>query len=99
MVCGLFFAPIPQQNEATINQLVGIMSAIQLGIIGFYFGGSKLSETSQKLFAASKERADATIQEIAKAPVIAAVDPSKTVQAADMNVEVAGNVTVQEDKK
>jgi hypothetical protein len=70
---------IPKDNQATMNQLIGALTIIQTAIVGYYFGGSKSAERAQTQIAASKDKADSVIGEIAKAappPAIVPVVPA-----------------------
>ena len=72
----MMLRPLPDGNEASLNQLIGALTIIQTGIIAFYFRGSKADETAQNKIMASKEKADAALVEIAKAapaPVVPTV--------------------------
>lgn len=98
MVAALFFFDIPEANEKLVFTLAGSMGTIQTAIIGYYFGSSKAAEMSQRTIADSKSKAESTLQEIAKAPVQAAVlaaakEPS-TQPVADMTV-TADTVNVE----
>jgi hypothetical protein len=74
---------IPADNKDAINGLLGALTIVQSGIVQFYFGGSKASETMQQKLVSGKERADAAVQDIAKAApavaaaVVAAAAPTK----------------------
>lgn len=101
MVAALFFVAIPPGNKDLILTIAGIMSSVQAAIIGYYFGSSKAAELGQKTIAASKERADTTLQELAKAPVLAAAAVASAdmpVKADDVSIEAKGNVTVNGGK-
>lgn len=67
MVSMLYFVEIPMANKEPLLQLFGLMSAIQMALISFYFGGSKVNETTQETIVASKVKTDAAMLEIAKA--------------------------------
>ena len=103
----LFWKAIPENNTRVIDQLVAILSINQTGIVGFYFGGSKAAVDSQKLIAASKERAETTVQDIAKAsaPTAAAAVAASvanpqagTISTDTMNV-TTGTMNVTDDGK
>lgn len=73
---------IPKDNEGSLNQLIGALTIIQTGIIGFYFGGSKANEKTQAANVARSLRSEAVVQEIAKAtPVATAAAVAATVAA------------------
>lgn len=69
MVGLLYFVEIPAGNKEPLLQLFGLMSAIQMALIAFYFGSSKNAENTQQLIAQSKERTDNTMREIVKEAV------------------------------
>lgn len=73
MVGFLYFVEIPLSNKDPLLQLFGLMSAIQMALIGFYFGGSKQVEATQRATEQSKARAETVVQEIAKTVPAAAV--------------------------
>lgn len=58
---------IPLENKELVAQVMGILSVIQTGIIGYFFGSSRSAEVSLKAGVASRQKADSTIQDIAKA--------------------------------
>ncbi len=97
---------IPQENADAINQLLGALTIIQTTIVAFFFGGSKGAETMQKQLTVSKDKADSTVQDIAKsapavaAAVVAAQVPTNghPIKAADVKEEAQGDVTVTGDK-
>lgn len=66
MVGALMFFEIPTNNRELLIGLVGIMSAAQLGIIKFYYDGSKVAESAQMANIARSAKTDSVIQEIAK---------------------------------
>ncbi len=82
MVGALMFFNIPENNRELLIGLVGIMSAAQLGIIKYYYDGSKGAEQSQAANIARSARTDSVVQEIAKAaaPVAAAAVAAATGQ-------------------
>ena len=97
MVGALVLIDVPSSNEKTVDMLIGIMSAIQLSIVGRYFGGSKTADDAQRLIAQSKERTDTVLRETVAAVVPAA--PAKgSIKAEDVKVEAQGDVTVTEKK-
>lgn len=63
----LYFFPLPETNKDALLYLFGILSGIELTIIAFYFGGSQTVEATQRAVVQSKARADAVVQEIARA--------------------------------
>lgn len=67
MVACLFFIQIPDANREPLLQLFGLMSAIQMALISFYFGSSKSGEATQRAIQQRQGRSEAVIQEIAKA--------------------------------
>src|SRR5688500_10113397 len=97
LVILLIFVAVPPTNEKTVDTLFGIMSAIQLAIVGRYFGGSKNAEDVQRVLAQGRERTDSTLREIIREAVPAAAvpnGPGKPIKAEDVKVEAAGDVTV-----
>jgi hypothetical protein len=72
MVGMLFFIEIPLTNKEPLLQLFGLMSAIQMALIAFYFGSSKSGEASQRAIEQSKGRSDAVVQAIAQTVPVAA---------------------------
>src|SRR5688572_8605580 len=91
LVILLIFVAVPPTNEKTVDTLFGIMSAIQLAIVGRYFGGSKNAEDAQRLIAQSKERTDSTLREIVTSTVPVSGKPARV---DDVSMQVEGNVTV-----
>ena len=96
-------SPLPDGNEASLNQLIGALTIIQTGIIAFYFRGSKADETVQNKIMASKDKTDDALVQIAKAApapiaaeVPAALPPAAAVDT--MNVQ-AENVEVNQPKE
>lgn len=81
MVGILMLKGIPADNKDVVNTLVGILSVIQTGIIGYYFGGSKTAEVAQKAGVEGRAKADEALQSIAKSVpdvlplVVPKVDP------------------------
>ena len=109
LMFALLFHEIPQSNRELMLTLVGIMSAAELGIIKYFFDGSKGAEKAQ---AASSERASQSaqvLQEIARtvpaAAAIAAATPStgaptpdKPIQADAVNIDTQTTNINQEVK-
>lgn len=80
MIAALFFVEMPSSNREAFLALVGIMSAAQLGIIKYYYDGTKAHDTTARAGIAEKARVSETLQEIAKAvpaalPIVAAAPP------------------------
>lgn len=69
------------------------MSSIQLQLIGFYYGGSKHAEATQRAIEQRQGRAAAVVEEIAK--TVAPAPPAGAVTPAPMNPET-GNVPAAE---
>lgn len=82
MVSAMLFKGIPTENRDAINQLIGALTIIQTGIIGFYFGGSKANDAAQTQAAISRERTDTALTEIAKAVPVLAVPSAPVVTPA-----------------
>lgn len=92
MVGLLFFVEIPAANKEPLLQLFGLMSAIQMAIIGFFYGSSKNAEATQRAIEQRQGRSEAIVQEIAKTvPVAAAV-----AAAASAAPPSAGTITTEE---
>lgn len=64
MVMTLAFVDVPTTNEKTVDMLIGIMSAIQMSIVGRYFGGSKSADDAQQQLAHNKEKNDTALREV-----------------------------------
>ena len=79
MVGGLFFVVIPLPNKEPLLQLFGLMSAIQMALISFFFGSSKTAEVSHRSSELRQGRTDAIVQDIAKSVPIAAALAAATV--------------------
>lgn len=67
MVVLLIFVDIPESNQKTVDILAGAMTAIQMAIVGRFFGGSKSADDAQKLIAQSKERTDSAMRAVVEA--------------------------------
>lgn len=73
MMGALMFFKIPEDNEKLLFTLAGIMSGAQLGIIKYYFDGSKGAEAAQQANIARSARTDSVVAGIAaQAPAVAA---------------------------
>lgn len=85
----LMLHEIPGSNRELLLTLAGIMSAAQLGIIKYYYDGSKGADTAQVANLARSSRTDAVIQEIAKtAPAaVAAAATGAPISPADVPKE------------
>jgi hypothetical protein len=93
MVGMLFLIEIPEDNEKPLLQLLGLMSAIQMSLVAYYYGSSKNAESSQQLIAESKERTDSVLREAVVPPIKQTRQP--TVPAKDVTVQAEGDVTVE----
>lgn len=93
----LLFRDIPAGNKDPLMQVLGLMSAIQMAIVAFYYGSSKSGEATQRAIEQRQGRSEAVVQEIAKAtPQAPRVDsPGNPTKVADMTV-TAKDVTVNE---
>lgn len=91
MVASVVFIDIPDGNASTINNLVGAMTVIQTAITGYFFGSSKSAQDSQRLIAVSKERTDSVLRGVVASTAVA----PGAIRADDVNVQAAGNVTVE----
>jgi hypothetical protein len=69
MVGMLYLIEIPPGNKDPLLQLFGLMSAIQMALVAYYFGSSKNAESSQQLIAESKERTDSVLRDAVVAPI------------------------------
>lgn len=82
MMGALMFFNIPENNRELLLTLVGIMSAAQLGIIKYYYDGSKGADKVQAANMARSVKSEAVVQEIAKtAPTATAAAVAATVAA------------------
>jgi hypothetical protein len=111
MVAGLFFVPVPKDNQQLLNTVVGIMGTIQVALMSYFYGFTKGAATAQAASDARKQSTDLVLQDIAKqsAPVAAAAVAAATTgvpvtlpvapaPAGDMTV-TADNVVVTEQRK
>lgn len=64
----IFFVVVPQANEDIIKQIMPILSAIQLGIVQYFYNKSNQQ---------SRERTDQTVEKVASA-VVTLADTAKT---------------------
>lgn len=95
MMGALMFVTIPVANREILLTLAGIMSAAQLGIIKYYYDGSKGAEKAQAAGIARAARTDTTLQEIAKAaPAVAVAAATGSVPAQTQAPIVADNVAI-----
>ncbi len=75
----LMFVPIPDQNKELMLTLAGILSAAQLGIIKYFYDGSKSADKVQSANIARSIKSEAVVQDIAKAaPTVAAATTGPT---------------------
>lgn len=82
MMGALMFVTIPTENREILLTLAGIMSAAQLGIIKYYYDGSKSADKAQAANIARSVKSEAVVQEIAKtAPVATAAAVAANVAA------------------
>lgn len=63
----LMFFEIPANNRELFLTLIGVMSAAELGIVKYYFDGSKGAQVAQQASIARSIKNDAIVQDIAKA--------------------------------
>ncbi len=64
---------VPAANEKLLYTLAGIMSSIQLGVIKYYFDGTRGAEAAQQANIARAARTDGVVAGIASsAPAVAA---------------------------
>jgi hypothetical protein len=72
----LMFVPIPDQNKELMLTLAGILSAAQLGIIKYFYDGSKSADKVQTANIARSMKSESVLQSIAAAvPNAAPVSP------------------------
>lgn len=76
-VCSVTWFQIPEANEKIVAQILAIISMIQSGIVGYFFGSSKSAEVSLKAGVVARQKADSTIQDIAKAPPTNGIEAPK----------------------
>lgn len=85
MVGLLFFVVVPVENKEPLLQLFGLMSAIQMALIAFYFGSSKSGEMTQRAIEQRQGRAEATIQEMVKIN-----PPIAPIKSKDVSIDATG---------
>ena len=71
MLFMLMLYPIPEANKELLLTLAGIMSAAQLGIIKYFYDGSRGADAVQQANIARSVRSEAVVQEIAKTVPVA----------------------------
>ena len=99
MVGLLYFVAIPEANKEPLLQLFGLMSAIQMALISFYFGSSRNAEATSRALEQRQGRAEAVMHEIATKAAPGVISNAAPIPAKDVTVEAAGGVTVTGDKK
>jgi hypothetical protein len=101
MIILQYVVDIPAGNEESIKILISNMTLIQAGIVGYFFGSSKNTESVQRALAQGNERTTNVVRELAvkAGNEVPPADPTKTVQAADMNVAVSGDLNVKDAPK
>ena len=67
MLFCLMLHEVPQANRELLLTLAGIMSAAQLGIIKYFYDGSRGADAVQQANVARSVKSEAVVQEIAKA--------------------------------
>lgn len=77
MVGLLFFIEIPAPNRDPVLNLFGLMGAIQMAIIGFYFGSSKSGESAQRAVEQRQLQSDEAAQIVASNVASVEVDMKK----------------------
>ena len=85
---------IPKESAPIVQQLISIMSMIQAAIAGYFYGASKAATESNQAVARIAEAAPGVA-----AAVVSAAGGNGAVKAADMKVDVAGDVTVTQPEK
>lgn len=106
----LMVYPIPDQNKELMLTLAGILSAAMLGIVKYFYDGSKSSDKVQTANIARSVKSESVVQSIAQsaAPVAAAAvaaaagaptPPAPTAPIVADAVKIdAQNVTVDQPK-
>jgi hypothetical protein len=107
----LMFYAIPDQNKELMLTLAGILSAAMLGIVKYFYDGSKSADKVQSANIARSVKSEAVVQDIAKAaaPVAAAAvaaatgaappsPPTGSIQTDAVKID-ATNVTVDQPSK
>jgi hypothetical protein len=94
---------VPSESKDIVQYLMGIMSAVQLSIINYYYGSSKAGSDGQKTSDDRKIKIDDIITDIArKASNLPPDKPSKPLDsplsAENVNIEAKGDVNVTKDK-
>lgn len=103
MVGALMFVPVPEDNRDILLPLIGIMSAVQLGIIKYYYDGSKGAEKAQTANIVRASRTDAVVQELAKtapltaAAAVAAASSSGVTNSTAPQTITTDNINVEAD--
>ncbi len=95
MITMIVFVEIPPANSDVVKILAGIMTAIQVNIVQYFFGNTKTADTSQRLIAQSKERTDSVLRDV----VSAATPVTSAIPAKDVSVTAQGDVTVEAHSK
>lgn len=95
MMAALMTIEIPTANREILLTLVGIMSAAQLGIIKYYYDGSKGAERAQVANIQRATRSEGVLQEIAKSvPVAAAVAAATVTPAANLTEPIKADSVI-----
>lgn len=78
----LMFVPIPDQNKELMLTLAGILSGAMIGIVKYFYDGSKSADKVQAANIARSVKSESVVQEIAKtAPVATAAAVAAQVAA------------------
>ncbi len=94
---------VPESSNSVTQQLISIMSMIMAAMAGYFYGASKTNSETATQLAASKNKSDEAIQEIAKsAPTVAAAvvaaasnQPVQPIKTDTVNVESETTVVTQ----
>lgn len=78
----LYFKDIPPANKDTVQIMFGIMSSIQLALVGYFFGSSQSAEAQHKSMADKAAKSAAVIEDMAKEAAPAAAAATSAANAA-----------------
>ncbi len=97
----LMVYPIPDQNKELMLTLAGILSAAMLGIVKYFYDGSKSADKVQSANIARSVKSEAVVQDIAKATATGTLPPAPTapIVADQVNVETQSTVVTEKEPK
>jgi hypothetical protein len=78
----LYFKDIPPANKDSLQIMFGIMSSIQLAVVGFFFGSSQSAEAQHKSMADKAARSASVLEDMAKEAAPAAAAAATAANAA-----------------